>query len=137
MVRWPVLLVTLVLVGAFGFLGFNAFRSASMYYLTPSELLAKGEEAYNDEVRLSGTVMAGTIEKDTGNTVHFIVTDDEGTMIPVVYSGPVPDTFQEEADVVVEGELTTDGVFEATNLLAKCPSKYEPKAEGEQGSETD
>ncbi len=129
MVRWPVLLVALVLVGAVGFLGFNAFKSASMYYLTPSELLAKGEEAYNDEVRLSGTVMDGTIERDADDGLHFTVTDDEGTKIPVVYGGVVPDTFQEGADVVVEGELTRDGVFDANNLLAKCPSKYEPESE--------
>jgi len=130
MVRWPLILVALVLVGAFAFLGFNAFRSASIYYLTPSELLAKGEDIYNNDVRLSGTVMAGTVESYADNVFEFTVTDDEGGMIPVVYRGAVPDTFQEEGDVVVEGRLTPLGVFEANRLLAKCPSKYEAQSGG-------
>ena len=130
MVRWPHMIAILVVVSAFGFLGFNAFKSASMYYLTPTELLARGEEAYNDEVRLSGTVVDGTIERDAGNVYRFTVADDDGVTIPVVYKGVVPDTFKEDAEVVVEGELTTDGIFEANNLLAKCPSKYEPESEG-------
>lgn len=129
-VRWPLILVALVLVGAFGFLGFNAFKSASIYYLTPSELVAKGEDIYNDDVRLSGIVVAGTVESHADNVFQFTVTDDEGAMIPVVYTGAVPDTFQEGADVVVEGRLTPRGVFEADRLLAKCPSKYEAQSGG-------
>ena len=124
------MLAIVVVVGAIGFLGFNAFKSASMYYLTPTELLAKGEAAYNDEVRLSGTVMEGTVKEDADNVLRFTVTDDEGTMIPIVYQGVVPDTFKEGAEVVVEGDLGTDGVFDASNLLAKCPSKYEPESDG-------
>jgi cytochrome c-type biogenesis protein CcmE len=131
MVRWPLILVALALVGAFGFLGFNAFKSASMYYLTPSELVAKGEDIYNDDVRLSGMVATGTIESYADNVFEFTVTDDEGAMIPVVYKGAVPDTFQEGADVVVEGRLTPHGVFEADHLLAKCPSKYEAQSGGQ------
>lgn len=127
--RWPHVLAILVVVGAFGFLGFNAFKSASMYYLTPSELLAKGEDAYNDEVRLSGTVVDGTIERDADNVLRFTVADDSVT-IPVVYQGVVPDTFKEGAEVVVEGELGAGRIFEASSLLAKCPSKYEPESEG-------
>jgi cytochrome c-type biogenesis protein CcmE len=129
-VRWPLILVALVLVGAFGFLGFNAFKSASVYYLTPSELVAKGEHIFNDDVRLSGIVVAGTVESHADNVFQFTVTDDEGAMIPVVYTGAVPDTFQEGADVVVEGRLTPRGVFEADRLLAKCPSKYEAQSGG-------
>ena len=128
--RWPLILVALVLAGAFGFLGFNAFKSASIYYLTPTDLLAKGEEGYNDKVRLSGTVMSGTVDSHADNGFQFTVTDDEGAMIPVVYTGAVPDTFQEGANVVVEGRLTPHGVFEADRLLTKCPSKYEAQSEG-------
>lgn len=128
--RWPLIFVALVLLGAFGFLGFNAFKSASIYYLTPSDLLAKGEEVYNDKVRLSGTVVRGTVDSHADNVFEFTVTDDEGAMIPVVYTGAVPDTFQEGANVVVEGRLTPHGVFKADRLLAKCPSKYEAQSEG-------
>ena len=105
MVRWPLILVALVLVGAFGFLGFNAFKSASTYYLTPSELVAKGKDIYNDDVRLNGKVVMGTLESHGDNVFEFEVTDDEGATIPVVYTGAVPDTFQEGADVVVEGRM--------------------------------
>jgi cytochrome c-type biogenesis protein CcmE len=75
-------------------------------------------------------VVAGTVESHADNVFQFTVTDDEGAMIPVVYTGAVPDTFQEGADVVVEGRLTPRGVFEADRLLAKCPSKYEAQSGG-------
>lgn len=121
------LVAGLVVVLALGYLGYNAFQSASMYYLTVGELLAKGEAAYGEQVRVSGKVVGGTVQTDSeAGIFSFSVADSGGATMPVVYEGIVPDTFKAGANVVVEGELTPLGVFEATFLLAKCPSKYEP-----------
>ncbi len=67
----------------------------------------------------------GTIERlPTGMDVRFVMTDGQ-TELAVSYHGVIPDTFVDQAAVVVEGRLQDDGTFLAHNLLAKCPSKYE------------
>ncbi len=115
-----------VVLGAIAFLVFNTMRDTTMYYLTVSELLGRGEAAYGEQVRLGGKAKPDTIETDPKNMIlRFVVVDDNNS-IPVVYKGVVPDAFKPDADVVLEGKLTREGVFQATTLLAKCPSKYKP-----------
>ncbi len=127
--RKQFLVAGLVIVVALGYLGYNAFQSASMYYLTVGELLAKGEAAYGEQLRVSGKVVEGTVQTDSEpNVLRFSIADSDGTAMPAVYEGIVPDAFKASADVVLEGELTPPGVFEASFLLAKCPSKYEPES---------
>ena len=127
------LIAFIVVFGALAFLGFNAFKASSMYYLSVGELLARGDAAYGEELRVSGKVVEGTIEKGPeANAIRFAVADNDGASVPVVYQGVVPDTFQDGGEVVVEGGLGPEGVFRATTLLAKCPSKYEPE-ESKQG----
>jgi len=127
------LIAFIVVFGALAFLGFNAFKASSMYYLSVGELLARGDAAYGEELRVSGKVVEGTIEKGPeANAIRFAVADNDGASVAVVYQGVVPDTFQDGGEVVVEGGLGPEGVFRATTLLAKCPSKYEPE-ESKQG----
>jgi cytochrome c-type biogenesis protein CcmE len=124
------LIVGLAVAIALGYLGFTAFQGASMYYLTVDELLARSDAAYGERVRLMGKVEDGSVVKNSEtNTLHFAVTNEDGTSLPVVYSGMVPDAFKQGADVVVEGSLTRAGTFEADSLLVKCPSKYEAAPE--------
>ncbi len=124
------LIVGLVVAIALGYLGFTAFEGASMYYLTVDELLARNEAAYGERVRVMGKVEEGSVVRDSEtNTLHFAVADEDGTSLPVVHSGVVPDAFKQGADVVVEGSLTQTGTFEADSLLVKCPSKYEAAPE--------
>jgi cytochrome c-type biogenesis protein CcmE len=124
--RGRFLIVVLVLAGALGYLIYVGVHSASMYYLTVSELTTRGEAAYTDNVRLGGTVMEDSVHQDTsGMIVDFTVTDGQSSL-PVRYSGVLPDAFEPGAEVVAEGRLAPSGVFEASTLLAKCPSKYEP-----------
>lgn len=130
------LIVGLAVAIALGYLGFTAFQGASMYYLTVDELLARGDGAYGEQVRLMGKVEDGSVVRDSEtNTLRFTVTGEDGTSLPVVYSGIVPDAFKQGADVVVEGSLTRAGAFEADSLLVKCPSKYEaePKDQVREG----
>ena len=95
------------------------------YYVTVDEFLTKGAPAAH--FRVNGKVRAGSIERlGNGTRVRFTVVDPDGpAALPVDFTGIIPDTFVDDADVVVEGRRREDGVFEATTLLAKCPSKYE------------
>jgi cytochrome c-type biogenesis protein CcmE len=95
------------------------------YYVTVKEFTEKGQP--KGHFRVNGKVAAGTIERmPDGRQVKFTIKDSEGAAtLPVDFVGIIPDTFVDDADVVVEGNRRADGVFEATTLLAKCPSKYE------------
>jgi cytochrome c-type biogenesis protein CcmE len=127
--RAQFLIALIVVFGALAFLGYNAFKASSMYYLSVGELLARGDAAYGEDLRVSGKVVEGTIQQGpAANAVRFDVSDGNGATVPVAYQGVVPDTFQDGGEVVVEGGLGPGGVFQATTLLAKCPSKYEPEA---------
>jgi len=98
------------------------------YYLSVSEFLAEPDQA-KVGFRINGKVDPGSIVRAaSGQDVAFVVTDGAASL-PVRYHGVVPDTFVDDADVVVEGRLGADGTFEAHTLLAKCPSKYEAAIE--------
>ena len=95
------------------------------YYVSVKEFTEKGEP--KGRFRVNGKVEPGTIERmPDGRQVKFTIKDKDGVAtLPVDFAGIIPDTFVDDADVVVEGNRRADGVFEATTLLAKCPSKYE------------
>ena len=105
-----------------------------VYYFTVSEFLdhpAKAEDGF----RVNGQVVPGTIERlPSWMDVRFVMTDGARS-IPVAYHGIIPDTFVDEAAVVVEGRLTSEGTFSAHTLLAKCPSKYEAAEEAPEALE--
>jgi len=109
---------------------FNVGLSGSMvYYLTVSEFL-DGDRAHDlgENFRVNGRAVPGSIERSpSGLGCRFRMTD--GTKeLAVTYDREIPDTFVDNSEVVVEGRLGKDGVFEARTLLAKCPSKYESAA---------
>jgi cytochrome c-type biogenesis protein CcmE len=95
-----------------------------MYYLSVTEFMQQPATSHGD-FRVNGKVEMGSIERlPTGLDVRFEITDGE-TSVPVAYHGVIPDTFVDDAAVVVTGSLREDGTFVAHELLAKCPSKYE------------
>lgn len=97
---------------------------AASFYLTTSELAARGPEPALEH-RVNGRVVPGSIER-AGLTTTFVITDGE-TELTVTTDRPVPDTFKERSDVVARGSW--DGrVLTASEVLAKCPSKFETKA---------
>ena len=98
---------------------------ATAFYLTPTELQARGETAADEAYRLNGTVVPGSIQED-GLTTSFTVTDGT-TQIDVVTDVAVPDTFKDRSEVVARGSF--DGsTFSAVEVLAKCPSKFKARA---------
>ncbi len=117
------------------YLVWTGINDTMVYYLTPTELVAKVSEDpafHSVGVKVSGKVVPGSYEKGDGELVHlFDVHDIEHTevLFPVVYSGVLPDTFTDEIEVVLEGRFGEDGVFRAKTLLTKCGSRYEAAPE--------
>ncbi len=122
--RVPVVLLGVTVLGIFVALGATMFTRSVTYYRTPTEVLAAPQ---GTKVRISGTVVPGSISTDTtAGTVTFDVTDKTST-VTVVYTGPKPDTLKDDGEAVAEGALGSDGVFHAETLFAKCPSKFSTK----------
>ncbi len=115
---------SLILVIVLGYLGFTAFQNSSTYYYTVDELLTDSELTTEQNVRVQGTVEIGSIQANNETRqVNFVLTHNNYS-VPVVYSGIIPDAFQENNDAVVEGNLEQDGTFRAHTMTVKCPSKY-------------
>ncbi len=111
-----------------GFLMAEGIRDTGVYFLLPSELAeraAQDSSIYDVGIRLGGTVVNGSIHRDVAAQIlSFEVTDGNATF-PVLYRGLAPDTFADDVEVVVEGRLSPGGTVQATNVLAKCGSRYE------------
>lgn len=114
---------------AIGYLGFIGFQNAATYYYEVSELLEQGSPIYGENVRVSGQVAPGSVEQESaGRILRFTIADSEGKeSLLVVYKGVVPDTFKVDNEVVAEGYLNSDGIFQANTILTKCPSRYVPE----------
>lgn len=114
---------------AMGYLLYSAFLGGAAYFLTVGEFKAQAATMASERVRLGGLVVPGSVNWDSKSLIiKFNIRDEAtGDTLPVVYKGVVPDTFQPGNEVVVEGRLAASGEFQADTLLAKCPSKYEPK----------
>ncbi len=115
----------LLIFGVIGYLIFFGISSTQQYYMTPTELFAKGQAVMGQGERVGGNLVASSIQQDIkNNKISFAITD--GTkQLPVSYDGVVPDTFPKATQVIVEGKLNGDGTFVASEVLAKCPSKYD------------
>lgn len=124
-----------VVAGLVGYLMVTGMQDSMVYYYTPTELHAKStvDPSFADVgVKAGGRVAPGTVQYNQRTlelTFMLIDIEQPETSFPVHFQGPLPDTFQEGGDVVVEGRYTADGGFEATTLLTKCGSRYEAGAE--------
>jgi len=122
-----------LIVASVGYLMASGVKETGQYFLTPTELSQKvtlDPSFYNVGMRVGAHVVRGTVSKDVATqTLRFDVSDGSARF-PVVFHGLPPDTFTDSVEVVVEGRLQKDGVIHATNVLAKCGSRYEsvPKA---------
>lgn len=101
----------------------TARPGATSFYMTTTELAATGASA-GTEYRVNGTVVPGSIEV-RGLETAFKLTDGR-TEISVVTDRPIPDTFRDRSEVVARGTYEASG-FVASEVLAKCPSKFKAK----------
>ena len=133
--RLQLLVGGIIILGGIGGLIVYSFNQSLVYDHSVQEYLAD-PALKTANCRIYGKVKEGSIVRlPDGIGVSFAVTDG-AQWVPVVYGREVPDTFKENGDVVVEGTLDAQGVFQAHNLLAKCPSKYEAEGVGQQADAT-
>lgn len=103
----------------------SALDDSLVFFMSPTDALASPPPAER-AIRIGGLVEEGSLERATGDaTVRFRVTDLE-TAIPVSFEGVLPDLFREGQGVVVEGTLGADGIFTASEVLAKHDENYMP-----------
>jgi cytochrome c-type biogenesis protein CcmE len=121
-----------LIIGGLSYLMFSGISSSMVYYYTLAELHQQDARLDGKGVRVSGHVRPGSIQRDeTGTRVQFLVYEKGSQLtLPVTYTGMIPDTFKDDAEVVVEGTYRSGApIFQANTLLAKCPSKYEGMAD--------
>jgi cytochrome c-type biogenesis protein CcmE len=118
----------LLILVAVSFLAYTGFESSAIYYYTVSELTVQDESVRNTNIRVNGQVDANSVEhhSTSSSALEFTITEG-GESLPVFYQGIVPDTFGAGREIVIEGHLDSEGVFQADSILTKCPSKYEPE----------
>lgn len=109
-----------VAVSILGLIGW-ALSGSTAYYVTPSEL-AQGGIDKDDRIRVAGKVVDGSVIQE-GTLTSFVVTDGVAE-VEVKTEDLLPDTFGAGVEVVAEGSMTEGGVFSASTVLAKCPSKF-------------
>ena len=120
-----------VIVVSMAFLAWLGYGESKTYYHTIAEYQSLQGSARNHRMRLAGTVAPGTIKHLPGR-IEFVL-EEEGKSLPVSYVGtdPLPDTFVDKSQALVEGRPSNDGKFVAEHVQAKCASKYETAPGGD------
>ncbi len=146
----------LLIIAAIGYLIFSATNANAQYFLTVEELKSRGQAVAGKDVRISGAVIGSTIQYEPQTltlaftvaqvpgdnkeidaqgglaaVLHAAATDPNRARLNVVYHGPRPDLLKDEAQAIMTGRLGADGVFQANELLLKCPTKYEDAVPGQ------
>ena len=114
-----------IIVVALSCLAWAGFKQSKTYYHTISEIPTLSGTALHQRLRVGGDVKAGSIQHYSGR-IDFVLVE-QGKTLPVSYVGtdPLPDTFKDGAQCLVEGKVTPEGRFVAETVQAKCASKYE------------
>ncbi len=121
-------LTSVVLVLAFGGLLYSTLSEGTEYYKHVDEVMADPEAWKGKNLQVHG--YAKDVRQKRGTLEYRFDVENNGKVIRAYYTGIAPDTFKNDAEVVVRGTLRPDGTFHVVEdgVMAKCPSKYEPKA---------
>ena len=117
-----------VVLGVAGYLMATSIKETGVQYMTPTELSTKlkSDPSFTTVgVKVGARVVPGSVQRAPGGKEYAFKVTDGANTFPVVYRGIAPDTFTDSVDVVVGGRMGADGTFQATELLAKCASRYE------------
>ena len=119
--------ITLLLAGGgAAALAVYALQDNVLFFYSPSDIAAHPEKVPEGRTfRIGGLVEKGSVKRDKGLEVHFVVTDGKNA-VPVEYSGVLPDLFREGQGVVAMGTRANNGVFLAREVLSKHDEKYMP-----------
>jgi len=149
----------LLIVAAITYLIISSTQASAQYFLTVDELAAKSETVIGRDLRVSGAVIGDSIQYDPQTlTLKFTiaaipgdnkeierqgglavvlkaaVSDPSRERLEVIYTGPKPDLLRNEAQAIITGQMGLDGVFQADELLLKCPTRYEDAVPDQTGS---
>lgn len=121
-----IIVATIVILATIAWLTLTGTRDNKSYYVTITELQGLGPKAYTRHLRVAGNVQPGSIAR-VGTNAQFTLLE-QGKTLRVAYQGtePPPDTFKDDAQALAVGTYGHDGVFHATQIQAKCASKYAP-----------
>ena len=124
-----IIIGTIIIIAALGYLIFSGFKDSSVYYMTVTELNQKKAGLHDEGLRVSGYVIPSSIDWDASQIqVRFTMVEGRDSL-QVIYKGVQPDQLADAQQVLAEGKLNSQGELQASKLLLKCPSKYEAKLE--------
>jgi cytochrome c-type biogenesis protein CcmE len=123
---FKIIAAAVIILATVAYLSFTGGRDNKSYYVTIGELQGMGNKAYVRHLRVAGNVAPGSIHRVGTNATFDLI--EQGRKLSVAYQGsePPPDTFKDDAQALAVGTYGHDGVFHATQLQAKCASKYAP-----------
>jgi cytochrome c-type biogenesis protein CcmE len=123
--KLTIIIASVAALGLSATLVLDAFQSNLVFFFSPTQVAAN-EAPQGKSFRIGGLVEEGSVKRQSdGVTVNFVVTDT-AKVIPVVYTGILPDLFKEGKGVVAQGKLSSDGIFRADEVLAKHDENYMP-----------
>ena len=123
-------ITSLVLTLAFGGLLYSTLSEGTEYYKLVEEVMVEPARWEGRNLQLHGFVVPNSItrKRDSLEWRFKVQSRDRAHVVTATYTGVVPDTFKDEAEVVLKGRLDGAGFHVAPNgVMAKCPSKYEPQ----------
>jgi cytochrome c-type biogenesis protein CcmE len=123
----------LVLVMALAGLLYSTMGESLEYYKKVDEVMVNPQEWHGKALQLHG--FAKNVGRARDSLDYQFDIHSNGKVVRAYYSGVTPDTFKNDSEVVVKGRLSSDNVFHATEIIAKCPSKYDPAAAPVTGTE--
>jgi cytochrome c-type biogenesis protein CcmE len=115
-----------IVLSGFGYLMYGGIGDNLVYFVTPAELVARGDDAYDRPIRLGGQVVPGTVRWNADALDLRFTLQDEDTHVEVISRKAPPAMFREGQGVIVEGKLNRAGVFESSNLMVKHSNEYAP-----------
>lgn len=132
------LIALLAMGGSILALVMTSFEDAAVYSKGADAVVAERDKLLGRNVKVQGTLVKGTLRRRDEPCEYRFQVEKNGTKLDVVYAQcVVPDTFRDmpgmDVEVTADGKLTAAGHFEATHIMAKCPSKYEMKQRSDQG----
>jgi len=123
--RLYLVLLMVLGIGSAAALALNAFSENILFFFSPTQI-SNGEAPVDKQFRIGGMVVEGSVSRSTQDlTVEFELTD-MAQSVPVTYTGILPDLFREGQGIVAMGKLSSDGLFVASEVLAKHDENYMP-----------
>lgn len=114
-----------IILIAVAYLLYLSLGSSVSYYVTVSEFFERSDELLDTNIRVAGNVADTSIQWNADDLELTFTLTEGGKNMPVIYNGAKPGGFKVGSTILVEGKYGYNGLFRASQLILKCPSKYE------------